>query len=253
MNNHYIFLMKPFLCIALLGLLIAGCQPVFHPGITASPAGIASPTHQGSDQEETVVKIQYSSLSHTPQKIQKVNVPANILKTIPLTKGKLLVFADEEMLFYGYQDEPSGDFYKAGPIGAPVYLNEITSGEAHVFGKSLIWVKGLAGASTMITDILEIGNGTVSPFLHLDKDVLIEDVDHDKETELLTLAGNPFPVFTVIKWRDNGFYELDINQTLKAEQGVRYNPQSGSFTVSSPGHGTRTYRLETTGLHLNNN
>ncbi len=240
---------KPFICFALIGLLAVACQPASQPEPSAA---IASSANQIAGKEETIIKVQYNPLQHTPQQIQKIAVPENVLKSIPLSNGKLLIFADKEQLVYGYQAD-AGNFYKVGFIGSPVYLNEITSGEAIVFGKSLIWVKGLAGASTMITDIIEVGKETVFPFLHLEKDILIVDVDQNEEKELLTLAGNPFPKFTVIKLGENGLVELDINQALQAEQGIRYNPQSGSFTVSSPGIETKTYRLESTGFHLNQN
>ncbi|MGK9250225.1 hypothetical protein [Paenibacillus humicus] len=252
MSGKMLLLMKPLLGISLIWTLGTACQQAL-PAASPLPSNASSPSNPPLEQtEKTQVEVKYSPLKNTPQQIKKTAIPNKILKSIALTNGKLLVFQNketDETLLYGYQGE-SGIFYEVGPIGSITYKNKLSAGEASVFGKSLIWIKGLSGANSMISDFIEIKDGAVYPFLHLEKDVQIVDADHDGENELLTQTGSPYTELSIIKWKDDSLQELSINQALGAEQGVQYNSQTGLFSVGYPNNEIRTYRLDTTTFTL---
>lgn len=251
MNDKDTCLKIPLLCAALILLFASACQsniPSAAPIDTASASPISK---QHADQPESnQIEAKYTDVKDTSQKIEKASLPQTILKQIELSNGALIVFQNkDETLLYGFMNN-KGDYFQVGPIGSKPYLKDITAGEATVFGKSLIWIKGIMGASVITSDYVEYKDGAIYPFLHLDKDVAITDVDHDGENELLTQAGAPYSELSVIKWKHGQLQELSVNKALHAEQGVRYDSSSGNFIAGYPNNETKAYRLDSTTFTL---
>ncbi|MDF2926624.1 MAG: hypothetical protein K0R57_5538 [Paenibacillaceae bacterium] len=254
MNDKKRVVPKRFLVyIALILLWIPACQGKTPAASPSAGPGVSSLPHQiGNHREPRIIEAAYSEVKDIQQKPEKTLLPQTILRKIELSGGALIVFesrVEKDVLLYGFIND-KGAFVQIGPIGSEPYLNHITAGEATVFGKSLIWIKGLEGASAIVSDYVEKRNGEVYPFLHLGKDVTIADVDHDGEAELLTQTGNPYSELSILKWREDRLQELLVNRALQAEQGVGYDSGQGVFTAGYANNEMNTYRLDSTTFTL---
>lgn len=157
----------------------------------------------------------------TEQRISKISHidTKHIVKQQSISSGTIIIFTqpnDARNLYGAFKTKNA--IYHLGVVGgrSPTTNQLISITPLHLFGKTLVRIKGVFGANTPLENYFEIRGGKIHPFLRVATGNTSEvDLDNDGTDEIISSWGTLTTTYVYKRVRGQ-FYVANINKALGA-------------------------------------